>query len=43
MSHEEKNTILQIIIGISINIWILFKVRDLYASGVMDGPDAIQR
>ena len=43
MSHEEKNTILQIIIGISINIWILFKVRYLYASGVMDGPDAIQR
>lgn len=42
MSHEEKNTVLQIIIGIVINIWIIIKVRDLYASGLMDGPDAIQ-
>ena len=43
MSHEEKNTVLQMIIGIAINIWIIFKVRDLYVSGVMDGPDPIQR
>lgn len=43
MSHEEKNTVLQIIIGIVINIWIILKVRELYASGIMDGPDAIQR
>ena len=42
MSHEEKNTVLQIIIGIAINIWIIIKVRALYASGVMDSPDAIQ-
>ena len=42
MSHEEKNTVLQIIIGIVINIWIIIKVRDLYASGLMEGPDAIQ-
>ena len=43
MSHEEKNTVLQIIIGIVINIWIILKVRELYASGIMDGPDGIQR
>lgn len=42
MSHEEKNTVLQIIIGIVINIWIIIKVRDLYAFGLMEGPDAIQ-
>lgn len=42
MSHEEKNTVLQIIIGIAVNIWVIMKVRGLYASGLMDGPDAIQ-
>ncbi len=42
MSHEEKNTVLQIIIGVVVNIWVIMKVRGLYASGVMDGPDAIQ-
>lgn len=42
MSYEEKNTILQIIIGVVINIWIIIKIRDLYISGAMDGPDAIQ-
>ena len=42
MSHEEKNTVLQIIIGIAVNIWVIIKVRGLYASGVMEEPDAIQ-
>jgi hypothetical protein len=42
MSHEEKNTVLQIIIGIAVNIWVIVKVRALYASGAMDQPDAIQ-
>jgi len=42
MSHEEKNTVLQIIIGIAVNIWVIRKVRGLYASGDMEGPDAIQ-
>lgn len=42
MSHEEKNTVLQIIIGVVVNIWIISKIRGLYASGAMDQPDAIQ-
>ena len=42
MSHEEKNTLLQIILGIVINIWIAIEVRDLYANGIMDSPEAIQ-
>lgn len=42
MSHEEKNTLLQIIVGIVINIWIVIEVRALYANGVMDSPNAIQ-
>ena len=42
MSHEEKNTVLQIIIGIIINIWIIVEVRSLYLNGLMDSPNAIQ-
>lgn len=42
MSHEEKNTVLQILIGLFINGWIILTVRDLYASGALDGPDAFQ-
>ena len=42
MSHEEKNTILQVIIGISINIWLILEIRQLYSNGWMDGPAAIQ-
>lgn len=42
MSHEEKNTVLQIIIGLVVNAWVIIKIRDLYQSGAMDGPDAIQ-
>ena len=42
MSHEEKNTVLQIIIGIIINIWIAIEVRGLYLNGIMDSPNAIQ-
>lgn len=42
MSHEEKNTVLQIIIGLAVNIWIISKISSLYASGAMDQPDAIQ-
>ena len=42
ISHEEKNTILQIIIGISINIWLILEIRQLYSNGWMDGPAAIQ-
>lgn len=42
MSHEEKNTVLQIIIGLAVNVWVIIRIRSLYASGVMDGPDAIQ-
>ena len=42
MSHEEKNTVLQIIIGLVVNIWIIKEVRELYGSGAMDQPDAIQ-
>ena len=42
MSHEEKNTILQIIIGAAINIWLIFEIRQLYSNGLMDGPAAIQ-
>ena len=42
MSHEEKNTILQIIIGAAINIWLILEIRQLYSNGLMDGPAAIQ-
>ena len=42
MPHEEKNTILQVIIGISINIWLILEIRQLYSNGWMDGPAAIQ-
>ena len=42
MSHEEKNTILQIIIGAAINIWLILEIRQLYSNGSMDGPAAIQ-
>ena len=42
MSHEEKNTVLQIIIGIIINIWIAIEVRGLYLNGIMDSANAIQ-
>ena len=42
MSHEEKNTILQIIVGAAINIWLIFEIRQLYSNGLMDGPAAIQ-
>ena len=42
MSHDEKNTLLQIIIGVIVNIYVITKIRALYASGAMDAPDAIQ-
>ena len=42
MSHEEKNTLLQIIIGVMINIWIVIEVRNLYINGLMDNPNSIQ-
>ena len=42
MSHEEKNTILQIIIGAAINIWLILEIRQLYSNGLMNGPAAIQ-
>jgi hypothetical protein len=42
MSHEEKNTVLQIFIGIVVNIYVIMKISSLYGSGAMDGPDAIQ-
>ena len=42
MSHEEKNTILQIIVGAAINMWLILEIRQLYANGSMDGPAAIQ-
>ena len=42
MSHEEKNTLLQIIIGLIINIWIVIEVRNLYINGLMDNPNSIQ-
>ena len=42
MSHEEKNTILQIIVGAAINIWLILEIRQLYSNGLMDGPAAIQ-
>ena len=42
MSHEEKNTILQIIIGTAINIWLILEIKQLYANGFMEGPTAIQ-
>ena len=42
MSHEEKNTILQIIIGAAINIWLILEIKQLYTEGFMEGPTAIQ-
>jgi len=42
MSHEEKNTVLQIIIGLIVNFYVIVKIRELYSSGAMAGPDAIQ-
>ena len=42
MSHEEKNTILQIIIGTAINIWLILEIKQLYSKGFMEGPTAIQ-
>ena len=42
MSHEEKNTLLQTIIGVIINIWIVIEVRTLYINGLMDNPNSIQ-
>ena len=42
MSHEEKNTILQIVIGAAINIWLIFEIKQLYSEGFMEGPTAIQ-
>ena len=42
MSHEEKNTILQIVIGAVINIWLILEIKQLYAEGFMEGPTAIQ-
>tara|TARA_B100000003_G_C10886870_1_gene353534 strand:+ start:207 stop:668 length:462 start_codon:yes stop_codon:yes gene_type:complete len=42
LSHEEKNTLLQIIIGVIINIWIVIEVRNLYINGLMDNPNSIQ-
>ena len=42
MAHEEKNTVLQIIIGLVVNIWVILKVKELYVTGALDGPDAIQ-
>lgn len=42
MSHEEKNTILQIIVGVVLNIWLYLEIRQLYSRGLMEGPAAIQ-
>ena len=42
MSHEEKNTILQIVIGVAINIWLILEIKQLYSEGFMEGPTAIQ-
>ena len=42
MSYEEKTTILQIIIGAGINIWLILEIMQLYSDGLMEGPAAIQ-
>ena len=42
MSYEEKTTILQIIIGAGINIWLIQEISQLYSDGLMEGPAAIQ-
>lgn len=42
MSSEERSTLLQLVIGVIVNIYILIRLSQLFDSGALDGPDAIQ-
>jgi hypothetical protein len=41
MSHEERNTVFQIFIGVCVNAYIIRKLLDLDSAGAFDGPDAV--
>ena len=42
MSHEEKNTILQIVLGVAINVWLAVKISWLYSTGALDDASAVR-
>jgi len=41
MSHEEKNTIANLVAGLLVNVYVVFKLSNMFASGRLDGPDAL--
>lgn len=41
MTHEERNTAAGLIAGILVNIWVIWRLSNLFADGRLDGPDAV--
>ena len=42
MPHQERNTWVSLLIGIAINAYVILRLREMYATGALDGPDAAQ-
>ena len=42
MSHEERNTVAQILAGIMVNIYVIRKLQNMYADGRLVGDETIQ-
>lgn len=41
MSHEERNTVFQIFIGLCVNAYIIWRLLKLAREGAFDSPDAV--
>ena len=41
MSHEERNNIVAIFVNLVTNLYILTRLRGMWASGAFDGPNAL--
>lgn len=41
MSHEERNTVFQILIGVCVNTYIIWRLVYLGGNGAFDGPDGV--
>lgn len=42
MSHEERNTVAQLLAGLMINIYVIVKLRNMFADGRLAGDETIQ-
>lgn len=42
MTYEGRNAVIGLIVSVIVNIYIVLRLRGLFASGAFDGPDALQ-